>query len=119
MLLGLSPSFSFAECDLVRERNRFMKEFRQAKFGWVALSVSVLEPVIVWGALGIIYAAGLWGHAPIWLEDVFALSYIAGLGALGLAVVGMIKDSRRAFAALALVLAIINLVLCGLPMVSR
>jgi hypothetical protein len=95
-----------------------MDGFRESKFGWPALGVSIAEPVVVWGASGIIYALGRWGHGPLWLEDVFAISYLAGLGGVGLAILGLIRDSRRVPAGLALLLGIVNMVLCGLPLVS-
>ena len=92
-----------------------MKTFRECKYGFIALGISIGEITLIWGGLGVVYAAGLWGHAPLWLRDTFGLIYLAGVAALILAVVGLIKDSGRMYAALALLLGLVNLAVCGLP----
>ena len=95
-----------------------MNTFTKCRFGWVSLTVGILEVAIIWGSLGLVRATGLWGHAPLWLEDVFAISYLAGWVAVAIAIAGLVKDTHRVVAALALLLGIVNAVLCALPLVT-
>jgi len=95
-----------------------MHRFTASRFGWVALVVEILQVVVVWGALGIVWASGLWGRGPLWLEGVIVYSNLAGLAGVGVAVAGLVKDSRRTVAVIALFLGVANTVLCGLPLVS-
>jgi hypothetical protein len=83
-----------------------MRTFRDCKYGWVALSISVIEIVIVCVGLAIIRAAGLWGRAPAWVRHFYEWACLGVPVALILAVVGLIRDSWRVCAALALLFAL-------------
>jgi hypothetical protein len=92
-----------------------MKSFGQSKYGYIALSLSLAELIVIWGGQAVIYAIGLWGYAPHWLADVFVSMYLAGLIAVGVAVLGLAKDPSRLCAGLALLVGCINLVACAIP----
>jgi hypothetical protein len=77
--------------------------------------VSLAELIVIWGGLALVYAAGLWGHAPHWVADAFVAMYLAGLVAVAVAILGLVKDSWRVCAGLALLLGVLNLVVCAIP----
>ena len=90
-----------------------MTRFQECKFGRVALCIAVVEPAVIWCcALGI-YAVHL--AAPVWLVRSLRLVYATGILSLVLAIFGLRKDLRTNNAALALVLGIVNLVVCLIP----
>ena len=91
-----------------------MAVFQEAKYGYVSLALSLAEPIVIWGGLAAVYEAGVWGRAPQWLAAAFGIAYLAGIVALGLAIIGLVKDLRRRPAGLALFLALLNLFVCGI-----
>jgi hypothetical protein len=93
-----------------------MASLRQSKYGYLALALSLAEPAVIWGGLAAVYEAGVWGHAPQWLEGAFGIAYLAGIVALALAILGLVKDSRRRPAGLALLLALVNLFVCAIAL---
>ncbi|HEV2498334.1 MAG TPA: hypothetical protein VGY31_01990 [Terriglobia bacterium] len=95
-----------------------MREFSERKYGFIALGLCIAEFTFIWGSLALIYTMGLWGHAPHWLEEGFRVMYLAGVAAPAIAVLGTVKDSRRGLAGLALLLSLLNLVVCTLPLAS-
>jgi hypothetical protein len=90
-----------------------MRTFRDCKYGCVALSISVIEIIIVCVGLAIIRAAGLWGHAPAWVRHFYEWACLGVPAAFILAVAGLVKDSWRICAAVALVLAVVTAVVYG------
>jgi hypothetical protein len=84
------------------------------RFGLAALTLVAAEIVVIAGGCGAIRVLGLWGRAPAWVEVLFKVAYLVGVGALVLAIVGLAKDEDKAFAALALVLGLIGLASFGL-----
>jgi hypothetical protein len=92
-----------------------MKSFGQCKYGYVALGLSLAELIVIWGGQAVVYATGVWGHAPHWLADLFVSMYLAGLVAVGIAALGLAKDTSRVCAGLALLVGFINLVACAIP----
>lgn len=96
----------------------FMKEFSGRKYGFVALGLCIVEFTFIWGSLALLTTMGLWGRAPRWLADGFMVAYLAGVAALAIAVLGTVKDSRRGLAGLALLLSLLNLVVCAIPLAS-
>ncbi|MGD0228364.1 MAG: hypothetical protein ABSF71_39180 [Terriglobia bacterium] len=91
-----------------------MGRLRESKYGLIALGIAVTEATFIGGGLAVVYALGLWGRAPIWLEHAFAAAYLGGLAAPVFAVVGLSKGSGRVYAAIAIVLAVVNLGIGGL-----
>jgi len=92
-----------------------MRGFRECRWGYIALGICIAEISSVWGSLAAVYALGIWGNAPRWLADVFMGMYLAGLAAVGIATVGLRKHSSRGLAGLALLLGVVNLVVCAIP----
>jgi len=92
-----------------------MRKFQESRYGFVALGIGLAEITFIWGSLAVVYALGIWGNAPRWLGGVFGVTYLAGLVALAVAMVGLRKDSRRGCAGVALLLGVLNLVVCAIP----
>jgi hypothetical protein len=95
-----------------------MKGLSQSKYGYVALGLCLTELLVIWGGLGIVDEIGLWGRAPEWLADLDVLMYLAGLAALAVAIVGLVKDRQRLASALALLLGVFNLAVCAIPLAN-
>lgn len=95
-----------------------MREFSERKYGFVALGLCIAELTFIWGSLALINTTGLWAHDPHWLARGFMVMYLAGVAALAIAVLGTVKDSRRGLAGLALLLSLLNLVVCAIPLAS-
>ncbi len=93
-----------------------MGDFRASRFGRVALYMAVAEPLIIWGCAMFLYAIG--AAAPHWLLRGLRLVYTLGLFSLALAVVGLKRDSTSRRAALALLISLMNLIVCALPIVG-
>jgi hypothetical protein len=91
-----------------------MKRFQECKYGFVALSISVGEAIIISSGLGIIYATGLWGQAPPWVRHFYQLASLAVPLDLIVAILGLIRDSWRLYAALALLLTLVDAAAYGL-----
>jgi hypothetical protein len=82
-------------------------------FGTIALAIALAEPALIWTVT--IIALRHPGHDWRWLESPMAVVYVIGLGAIPLAVIGLIKDAMRVPALTALVIALINVVVCAVP----
>jgi hypothetical protein len=90
---------------------------RAARFGLVSLSISLAEILVIWGgvALGLHFPEHNWK----WLGNVFVDTYLwAGLGSVVLAVLGLVKDSRKVVALVALFVALCNFAICAPPSVG-
>jgi hypothetical protein len=94
-------------------RKRVLK-FMESKYGLIALILNIIETVLIWGSLGIVRELGLWGRAPLWLEKTSSAVYVGGAAGLIFVVVGFFRDRQPFYALVALVLALLNLGLCGL-----
>jgi hypothetical protein len=94
-------------------RKRVLK-FMESKYGLIALMLNIFETVFIWGSLGIVRELGLWGRAPLWLEKTSGAAYVGGAAGLIFAVVGFFRDRQPFYALGALLLALLNLGLCGL-----
>lgn len=90
--------------------------FRQAKYGYTALGICVLELTVVWGGIAI-FTQGSRVIAPRWAQDVFAAVYFVGLWSIVLSIIGLIKDRFRVIAMYALAIGTANLVLCGVALI--
>ncbi len=88
--------------------------FRQAKYGYVALAICLLELVIVWGGAAAFHQGGK-TIAPDWAQDAFVVAYIAGICSLILSVIGLFRDKLRLIPFLALLLGIVNTAICVAP----
>ena len=93
-----------------------MAEFENSKFGSVALFIAVGEPILIWVSVGVLYATH--SAAPPWLARGLRQLYALGLCAVVLAILGTRKDSSPRKAAIALVLSLLNLVVCVIPIVG-
>jgi hypothetical protein len=88
--------------------------FKAAKFGYLSLALSLLEIAIIWGGRSIALASPQFDWA--WPRRVMIETYGLGLpGSFALAITGLLTDAWRILAVLALVLAIVNVVICSLP----
>jgi hypothetical protein len=90
-----------------------MAAFQESKFGRIALSIAVMEPLIIWGGVLVLYL--LHSAASPWLAHGLRLVYAIGVLSLILATIGLQRDRQGRSAALALVLSILNQVLCVIP----
>jgi hypothetical protein len=88
---------------------------RAGKFGCVSLALSLAEILVIWGGVAI---GRLW-HQHNWqcLGNAFLHAFlVAGIGSVVFAVLGLVKDTRRTLALVALVLAVANFGICALPL---
>ena len=93
--------------------SEIMERTRESTYGLIALAISGAEAALIAGGLVVVCVVGLWGRAPLWVERAFRVVYIAGLAGPAFAVMALIKGSGRAYAALALLLAVLCLGLGG------
>ena len=87
---------------------------RQSRpYGIIALTTCGIELIGIWGTVTIAVATRhyIWD----WMMRPLAFLYVAGLAAIPLAVIGVVKDTRPALAYSALVLGFANIFLCSLP----
>jgi hypothetical protein len=92
-----------------------MANFRESRFGRVALYIAIVEPLIIWGCAMFLYMNHV--AAPDWVEHGLRLVYALGIVALALAIIGLRKDSIPRSAALALAICLMNLIVCVVPIV--
>jgi hypothetical protein len=85
----------------------------ESKYGLIALILNIFETVFIWGSLGIVRELGLWGRAPLWLEKACSAAYVGGAAGLIFVVVGFFRDRQPFYALGALILALLNIALCG------
>ncbi len=82
-------------------------------FGTAALAIALAEPAVIWTFSMIAFHQS--GHDWRWLESPMVVIYVVGLAAIPLAVVGLVRDGKRAPALAALVIALVNVVVCAVP----
>jgi hypothetical protein len=92
-----------------------MADFRESRFGRVALYIAGLEPLIIWGCAMSLYT--FHASAPEWLARGLRLVYTVGIFSLILAIVGLRRDSTPRSAALAFIICLLNLIVCVIPIV--
>jgi|ERR1700733_12288859 hypothetical protein len=79
------------------------------RYGFVALTILILEDIIVGGGLVVMSELGMGRHTPALVEKfVFNPLLALGFGALVLSIIGLFKDSNRIYAGAALVLGLFN-----------
>jgi hypothetical protein len=87
--------------------------FKSRRFGTVALTIAFLEITFIYGLSFI--AMRMPQHNWDWLRDPLAYVYVGGILAIPVAVIGLIKDTKRTTALLALVMSLANMFLCSWP----
>jgi predicted Kef-type K+ transport protein len=88
--------------------------FKPAKYGYLALGVSLAEILIIWGGTAI--ALSLPQHNWHWLRSAMMGAYsLALIASIGFAVAGLVRDARRVPAVAALVLTVVSAVICSVP----
>lgn len=86
------------------------------KFGCISLAISLAETFIVYGGVLLVQTSKQ-PHAPPLIVSVASTAWlVGGLGSFGFAVAGLVADSHRMAALIALVLTIVTFVVCGLQM---
>jgi hypothetical protein len=85
------------------------------KYGIVALSICPVELIGIWIPFFIVLQHPT-ASAP-WLLKIFGILYFAGLLAIPVAIVGLIKDEPRWPALVALIFGIANIFLCAVPLI--
>jgi hypothetical protein len=88
--------------------------FRSQKYGCISLAVCLVEILIIWGGTTVALASPQLDWR--WFRTVMIHTYGWGLiGSLIFSIVGFARDSRRILAGLALAMAVVNLVICSVP----
>lgn len=86
------------------------------RYGIVAFSTCLVELIGIWIPFAIVLQHPT-ASAP-WLLKIFAVLYLAGLLSIPVAIVGLFKDNPRLLAIFALVFGLVNVVLCGVPLIG-
>ncbi len=89
--------------------------WRSRFFGGFALAICLVELVGIWGTMAI--AIQTRQHSYGWLVRPMAFLYVAGLASIPIAVVGLIKDTDRTLAFVAIPLGLINIFICVVPFI--
>ena len=85
------------------------------KYGLVAFSTCLVELIGIWIPFAVVLQHPT-ASAP-WLLKVFGTLYLAGLLSIPVAIIGLFRDNRRLLAVFVLALGILNIFLCGLPLI--
>jgi hypothetical protein len=92
-------------------------DWETRKFGCVSLMLSAIEILVVWGGVALSKTSIRWDWNLV--RHVLEATYLIGaLGSVTFAVVGLAMDNRRTVALLAVIVALVAFVICGLPMVA-
>ena len=86
------------------------------RYGIVAFSNCLVELVGVWIPFSIVLQHP-YASLP-WLLRVFGVLYLAGLLSIPVSIIGLFRDERRWLAFFALIFGIVNIVLCGVPLIG-
>jgi len=86
------------------------------KFGLIGFSICLIELVGIWVPFSMLLRAPN-ASAP-WLLRSFGVLYLAGLLSLPVSIVGLFKDNPRTPALIALVFGIVNIYVCGVPLIG-
>jgi hypothetical protein len=86
------------------------------KFGCISLAMSLVETIIVYGGVVLVQTSKQ-PHAPPFVVSVASTAWlVGGLGSFGFAVAGLVADSRRTTAIVAMIATIAAFFVCGLQM---
>jgi hypothetical protein len=86
------------------------------RFGCISLALSLAETLIVYGAAVLVQTSRQPHASPLILKMASTTCLVGGLGSLGFAVAGLVADSRRMTALIALIVTMATFVVCGLQM---
>jgi hypothetical protein len=87
------------------------------RFGCISLALSSAEIIIIWGAIGLFQMPG--EHNALIFSKVTSITLLAGmLGSFGFAVAGLVSDSHRPTAFVAIVMAGVAFFICGVPLLD-
>jgi hypothetical protein len=88
-----------------------MKAFRECRYGYISLAIGIVEVLVIWGGFALFRETAI--RAPSWTQELFRFVYFGGLMGIGLALVGLARDSWRLLAGLALLFSVLNAVMCS------
>ena len=86
------------------------------KFGCISLALSLAETLVIYGAAVLVQTSRQPHASPLILRMASTTWLVGGLGSLGFAVAGLVADSHRTTASIALILTIVTFLVCGLQM---
>ncbi len=86
------------------------------KFGCISLALSLAETLIIYGAVVLVQTSRQPHASPLILRMASTTWLVGGLGSLGFAVAGLVADSHRMAAFIALIVTIVTFLVCGLQM---
>jgi hypothetical protein len=86
------------------------------KFGSISLALSLAETLIVYGAAVLVQTSRQPHASPLLLKVAITTWLLGGLGSFGFAVAGLVADSRRMTAFVAMIVTIAVFFVCGLQM---
>jgi hypothetical protein len=84
------------------------------KFGCISLALSLAETLIIYGAAVLVQTSRQPHASPSILRMASTTWLVGGLGSLGFAVAGLVVDSHRTTALIALIVTIVTFLVCGL-----
>jgi hypothetical protein len=87
-------------------------------FACTSLALSLAEIVIMWGAAAIVQTSEQQQHMRLIRNVVDDTWILGGLSSLGFAVAGLVADSHRMTAFVAVIVAIVAFSICGLLLIS-
>lgn len=87
----------------------------RSKFGCISLVLSLAEIGIIWSPLALVWTSGK--HLTPLVVTVSSTTWLlGGLVSFGFAVAGLVTDSNRVAALIAVIVAVVTFLVCGLPM---
>jgi hypothetical protein len=86
------------------------------RFGCISLALSLAETLIVYGAVMLVQTSNQPQPSPLILRMAGNAWLVGGLGSLGFAVAGLVADSDRKMAFVAMLATIVTFLVCGLQM---
>ena len=98
-------------------RDKTVKWWSGRRLGCTSLAVSLAEILVIYGVVVIVQTSQQ-PHMPL-VRKVVDITYLGGgLGSFGFAVAGVVADSHRRTAVVALIAAIVAFLVCGLQMLA-
>lgn len=95
-----------------------MHRHYSAQCGSLALAVSISVPIFIAASFVAGFGERSLGHPAVWMVDAVRLATIGGVAGVALAALGLISNSGRRIAVLALLLSVFNLAVGGLMFTS-
>jgi hypothetical protein len=114
-----TTGFVSRSCRKEREsmRDKTVKWWSGRRLGCTSLAVSLAEILVIYGVVVIVQTSQQ-PHMPL-VRKVVDITYLGGgLGSFGFAVAGVVADSHRRTAVVALIAAIVAFLVCGLQMLA-